>query len=228
MITRVTKNWTTGVETVDRLYVGATLALHWNSTRVMSDVWENLPYATVVDADGMVKVVHRDSTKHATDTVDATPAAIDAANAWLLKAATAARKSDWDKKVAAAVADAKALAKGKTVVVTRGRKVPVGTTGELFWLGDGRYGLRAGVRDASGTVHWTAASNLDVVNPDDYFDYDAWVTREPDHGALALRDLNSTARDHWGRKFGVGVRLFAGEDSWEVSDWFAAAPAAAA
>lgn len=52
--------------------------------------------------------------------------------------------------------------KGKTVIVFKGRKVPVGTTGECFWLGSTMYGERVGIRDAKGTVHWTAKDNVRV------------------------------------------------------------------
>jgi hypothetical protein len=53
--------------------------------------------------------------------------------------------------------------KGKQVRVYKGRKVPVGTTGTCIWIGNGNYGLRAGVKDAAGTIHWTAANNLEVL-----------------------------------------------------------------
>ena len=69
---------------------------------------------------------------------------------------------------------------GKTVVVARGRKVPQGTTGVVIWEGAGfdpyahtrnwRYSYappaatRVGVKDAAGTVHWTASKNVDVTD----------------------------------------------------------------
>ena len=54
--------------------------------------------------------------------------------------------------------------KGDEVVVFKGRKVPRGTKGELFWLGEDSYGkARAGVRCSNGEVCWTALSNLQVV-----------------------------------------------------------------
>jgi hypothetical protein len=55
------------------------------------------------------------------------------------------------------------LERGKAVRVARGRKVPVGTEGVVIWLGESRYGLRVGVKDAAGTVHWTAAGNVEVL-----------------------------------------------------------------
>jgi hypothetical protein len=66
------------------------------------------------------------------------------------------------------------------VEVVRGRKVAKGTVGTVIWVGEGRsyspyarrYSnpwfrssppARIGVKDAEGNVHWTAASNVEVV-----------------------------------------------------------------
>ncbi len=228
MITRTSASYTTGerVETVETLFVGATLALHSNCTRVMSDVWEHLPYATVFNAaTGKVEIVWRSS---GPATVDATPEVIDAANAWLLSAATESRKNSWAGKVAEAVAAAHKVAVGKTATVVKGRKVAKGTTGTIIWVGAGksysyydRGTTRVGLKDAAGTVHWTAASNVEVVNADDYFDYDTWVTNEPDHAANALAALNN------GKGY-AEVVLHAGEDRLGFATWFKAAALAAA
>jgi hypothetical protein len=53
--------------------------------------------------------------------------------------------------------------KGKTLKVVRGRKVPIGTIGVCFWLGRREYGVRVGIKDQAGNVHWTAATNVEVV-----------------------------------------------------------------
>lgn len=224
MITRSSTDWSSGaaVKTTDTLFVGATLAVHWNSTRVMSDVWENCPYATVFNvATGKVEVVWRDRDGAA---VDATPEVIDAANAWLLAAATASRKAKWDARVGDAVSAAHKVEKGKTVVVTKGRKVKKGTTGPVFWVGAGKaYGYydrpadRIGIKDAAGVVYWTSASNVEVVSPDDYFDYDEWVTNAPNFAADAKAALDSTFE----RKY-AEVILHAGEDRLGFSNWFTA------
>ncbi len=218
MITRTATDWKTGaaVKTTETLFVGATLAVHWNTTRVMSDIWETHAYATVFNAaTGAVEIVWHDGTGA---TVDATPDALAGANAWVLAKTTEKRVAGWAENMGKALDAATRVAKGKTVTVVKGRKVPKGTTGEVFWLGDGRYGTRAGVKDAAGTVHWTAASNLEVVNPDDHFDYDFWVTNEPDHAADALAALNAGHKEVW---------LHAGEDRLHFG-WFKAAALAAA
>jgi len=48
------------------------------------------------------------------------------------------------------------------VRVVRGRKVPRGTTGIVFWHQDGRFGERVGIRADDGATHWTAARNCEV------------------------------------------------------------------
>lgn len=68
---------------------------------------------------------------------------------------------------------AQKVTKGDTVRVVRGRKVPKGTVGKVFWEGESRFGLSVGLalsdkKDASGKyaeVAFTAPSNLEVVNP---------------------------------------------------------------
>ncbi len=84
-------------------------------------------------------------------------------------AAAEAELKDWQDTLRAAQDDAK-VAKGKTIKVVRGRKVPQGTIGECIWFGAGksysyydRGSERVGLKDSSGTVHWTAASNVEVV-----------------------------------------------------------------
>jgi hypothetical protein len=60
-----------------------------------------------------------------------------------------------------------AIAKGELVIgqhvtVVKGRKVPKGTAGEIFWEGmnadfHGTLFLKLGIRDAEGTTHWVRA-----------------------------------------------------------------------
>ncbi len=54
--------------------------------------------------------------------------------------------------------------RGMVVVVARGRKVARGTRGLVTWVGDGQYGRRVGIEDASGQVHWTAVSNVEILD----------------------------------------------------------------
>lgn len=63
-------------------------------------------------------------------------------------------------------AEKQGIEKGAVVVVARGRKVPKGTLGEVFWVGADSYGnARCGLKTREGVTHWTATSNCDVVAP---------------------------------------------------------------
>lgn len=53
--------------------------------------------------------------------------------------------------------------KGSFVEVFKGRKVPKGTKGHVFWIGAGRYGYRIGMKDEQGETYWVALSNVRVV-----------------------------------------------------------------
>lgn len=103
--------------------------------------------------------------------VDATPEVVAAYEAHC----EAARKREHEAREAA---DAALPKRGRRVRVVRGRKVPRGTEGEVIWYGAGKnFGpvpryrggwstaapMRVGIKDAAGTVHWTAASNVEVV-----------------------------------------------------------------
>lgn len=64
---------------------------------------------------------------------------------------------------------------GKTIKVVKGRKVPLGTIGECFWMGsfdNSKYGdpwgiyttVRIGLKTPEGQVYWTALNNVEVVD----------------------------------------------------------------
>jgi hypothetical protein len=58
--------------------------------------------------------------------------------------------------------------KGSMVEVFKGRKVPVGTVGKVFWIGASDWGgYRVGLNDRdTGETHWTAEDNVRVVVED--------------------------------------------------------------
>jgi hypothetical protein len=85
---------------------------------------------------------------------------------------------------------AKFPTRGKTVKVVKGRKTPVGTTGEVIWTGEGRkysyYGktpYRVGIKTADGTVHWTDADNVEVLNWEQYLRPESAFNYEPRYAA---------------------------------------------
>jgi hypothetical protein len=50
------------------------------------------------------------------------------------------------------------------VEVFKGRKVPVGTVGEISWVGIDSFGnVKVGIKDAQGEVQFTAVSNVKLV-----------------------------------------------------------------
>jgi len=50
------------------------------------------------------------------------------------------------------------------VEVFKGRKVPVGTVGEIIWVGIDSFGnVKVGIKDAQEEVHFTAVSNVKFV-----------------------------------------------------------------
>ena len=103
-------------------------------------------------------------------TIDATPDVVAAANAWLRARAEATVRSEREADINLAVARAKAVQIGREVEVVRGRKVPKGVVGDVFWMGDSEWAVRVGIRTADGTVYWTAASNVEVTQPDEFLE----------------------------------------------------------
>lgn len=147
--------------------------------RVMSDIYADVSYCMVWNPEtGRTEAIclgHHfelcSTFGHATVDVDAaTQATIDEL------AAEAARKAEVARKAAAEAATAKALVDahnrvehGKVMRVVRGRKVPKGTEGRVFWMRDGRVGLALSDRkDARGyhaDVAWVDASYLVAAAP---------------------------------------------------------------
>lgn len=133
-------------------------------------------YALVWDDEtGTIKEVEYATTRGWTyangASVDATPDVIDKANAYARRLFLSDLKDR-------AVAAARKVAKGKRVKVVNGRKVAKGTEGTVFWVGPGRaysyyaakYGVpdRVGFKTDDGVTHWTAASNLEVTDAEDW------------------------------------------------------------
>jgi hypothetical protein len=150
-------------------FKGCVVAVYKKESRVMSDVYADVLYATVYKADldtfedVYVRAYFECDRGNMSAVVDATPAIQDlyAAHLAVKKAEYALNEAKRSRTIA--VAALKAPAKGRTVKVVKGRKVPVGTVGECFWVGSNDYGARVGIKDATGTKHFTAASNVEAV-----------------------------------------------------------------
>lgn len=66
--------------------------------------------------------------------------------------------------------EAKIIRLHKVVKVVQGRKVPIGTEGEVFWMGDSGYGMSVGLRLIDGKKVFTAMKNVEVVQLDKAFE----------------------------------------------------------
>jgi hypothetical protein len=160
-------------------YAGAVLGTVGKDVRIMSDVWAWVTYARVWDgaAVKLVPVSNSEFGAHGTVVADATPAVLAAVAAFEAAAAVAAEKARVAATVDYEIAVAMKVAVGKDVTVVKGRKVKVGSAGRVFWMGDGRYGMRVGIELTDGNRVFTALSNLAVTNPDDYLDVPALMAR---------------------------------------------------
>lgn len=134
-----------------------------------ADVWD--------DEAGVVKRITYATTRGWTylngASVDATPEVRE-------KAAKFYAKRNLTARLERAADDARTPGKGKRVKVIKGRKVPIGTEGTVFWVGPDHYSrhgaLRLGLKDDAGATHWTAASNVEVIAPEEFLpDYDLLV-----------------------------------------------------
>ena len=60
------------------------------------------------------------------------------------------------------------VTKGTTVKVVRGRKIPLGTTGQVIWKGQNQWGWRVGIKvdPTKEEVLWTALGNVEAIYDD--------------------------------------------------------------
>jgi len=111
------------------------------------------------------------------------------------------------------------ITKGMTVEVYKGRKVPKGTEGVVFWLGAGNYGYRVGLKDDAGETHWTALDNCRAVCTDKDSD-ESWV--EYDERKTAEAAAAEAKRAALPARFDIVVVLdepeFVGKVFWMSAD----------
>jgi len=172
-------------------FEGCVVATFSREERVMSDVWASCSYAIVYSPEtiqyagqeGSGFQTIRTGCSEFSGVYDATVTVVDATEE--IKAAYAAflagkaagesfarAEREQAAHEARVLAEKRRIANGKLVRVTRGRKVPKGTQGRVFWMKDDTWGVRLGIatsdrKDARGRnldVAWVAASNCDVVN----------------------------------------------------------------
>jgi hypothetical protein len=98
--------------------------------------------------------------------VDATPEVLAAYAEYGKRLQKEALERCEAERAAALAKEAKTPRRGKYVVVKRGRKVPLGFEGWVIWEGIDSYGKpRIGVKNSTGKVEFTAASNCEVCSP---------------------------------------------------------------
>jgi hypothetical protein len=181
----------------ETVHVGCVLRVAYESCRIMSDVWGDRHFAIVWnEAEGRPENLTLDIIDYcgsysdpvarswyswtSTAVVDATPEVVAAYEAYQAARREAETLGQFKLNLAEGERKAAEVCKGATVEVFKGRKVPVGTTGECIWVGDGRYGPRCGVRDEHGEAHWTALSNVRVVPG-----HEDWDNTCPDCGGAS-------------------------------------------
>lgn len=62
------------------------------------------------------------------------------------------------------------IEKGKVVIVTKGRKVPIGTIGKIFYMKSDNFGLTLGIKhvvDGKDQVFWVNETNVEVIKEDE-------------------------------------------------------------
>lgn len=177
------------VVTEEVIGVGSTVAVY---DRWQSRGWDDgdtVTYAVARNAAGEWQEFHVatdrcDEGNHAV--VDATTEAAEAYEAHLR---AEAERVACERAEAAERAEAERVArervspdKGSFVIIAKGRKVPVGTVGRLFYTAESEYGMRAGIAtttrtekrvgrngtayDSAADVVWTALDNVAVILPE--------------------------------------------------------------
>lgn len=165
--TLIKRTWTSH----EGLVVGPTTT---REVQIMSDVYCDASYVQVWNSEkGHTEQVclgqHIDLCSILGMAVPDAPVEIQAEAARQAAEAQAAAQAAQDARWAA---EAKAMEEalrntpepGKVMVVTRGRKVPIGTVGKVFWVRDGRVGLALDdtkdARGRSANVAWVDAAYL--------------------------------------------------------------------
>ena len=147
-------------------YEGAVLAVESRTVRIMSDVWAIEYYATVIEADGVSKVVTLGNDEFreymSTAKVDAPQAVIETWKAEVKGAQELALAEEIARDRAARAENfCSRIEAGRNVVVVRGRKVPVGTKGTVKIVRGGNYGTSALIATVVKDV-WVNIGNLAV------------------------------------------------------------------
>lgn len=155
-------------------FAGRVLRVYQQVDRIMSDVWETGTYAEVWNDETQavesfyVGGYSNGGSYYSKAEADAGEEIQAKAAAW--KAAKEA-KAAAERAEREAELEARTFRSGKRVKVARGRKIPIGTEGVIFWMGVDNWGkqklgIATSDRKVGGKfadVQWVAASNCDIV-----------------------------------------------------------------
>lgn len=150
-------------------FAGCVVKTFVQEERVMSDVYADVGRAVVynVEKDAFETVYVRayfELDRGGREAlVDATPEVKALYEAHLAVQEAEAKLNEAKRYRARSLEAMKTPMKGRTIKVVKGRKVPVGTVGTCFYVGQGDYGMRVGLKTAAGETLWTAASNVEAV-----------------------------------------------------------------
>jgi hypothetical protein len=99
--------------------------------------------------------------------VDASPEAVERYQTHAAREVAAKlqaqQESEKARRQAILEAERKQPQKGRTCRVVKGRKVPKGTVGIVFWYGNTVYGMRVGLQLPNGERVFTAATNVEAI-----------------------------------------------------------------
>ena len=126
--------------------------------------------------------------------------------------AVASKQHDVHEWESAMLAARRPESRGQTVVVARGRKVPLGFTGRIIWTGTDNYGHdRIGVQPPEGEAQFMAAANVDVViDPDDLPVRSEYVKTDAEYVEIATGIVDwSGARGLIARRSPAGIGIVA-------------------
>jgi len=105
-------------------------------------------------------------------TVDGTPEVFEYYEAYLRGEFVRMTLAQFDREVEYRRVEAATIRVGKTVQVVRGRKIPQGTRGIVFYQKEGRWGTQLGIRTSDrkegrnwADAVWVAETNCAVVGP---------------------------------------------------------------
>lgn len=147
--------------------VGRTFAIEHKSTYLGDGDSNYYVLATIINDDGSTTGVHIDGNGwYPTSKVHENGSFVDVADELVtlkLDRDERLRKEAEREKFLDMAYNVEEAPKGTYIVVDRGRKVPIGTTGQIFWVGENRWGKSVGFNDRQGNTHFTSINNVAVV-----------------------------------------------------------------